>query len=112
MNERNFAVQGNGRYCDCGQHEGVGDLSPADRAARYKRMAEKLGEYMTEDNRQYLKTWEFRHGAVSYSMVQIGTANGDKEGFMPKGAAVYAPRIIGSYAELLTRRTGGGHWAD
>jgi hypothetical protein len=64
----NFGIHGNGQMCDCGLHEGVGELSPGDRAARYKHMLLTLRPYVTAEQLAYLESWEKHHGTVSYVM--------------------------------------------
>lgn len=66
----NFGVMHNGMVCDCGLHKGVGDLHAGNRAARYARMRDRTPSMLTEQNIQYLESWEQHHGAVVYEMQQ------------------------------------------
>lgn len=91
MNEqRKKWTEGNALKCDCGQHEGIGALGPGDRAARYKRMAERTPTIMDEGQISYLSDWERVHGRVRYEMVESHKSNGE---YLPRDTVVNVPRI-------------------
>lgn len=105
----------NGQYCSCGLHQGVGyfpngtPLSAADRAARYKRLKERMPVYFTPMMKDYLEDFELHHGKVEYDMIEVGKSSGQ---FMAKGMPVMGPKAR-AQGQLGFGHTGKNqHWAD
>ena len=75
--------------CSCGDHFGFGvfpnhsKISAADRAARYKRMRERLPSFFTAEMEAYLTSYERAHGSVEYQMRRVGSGGGGEEILAP-----------------------------
>lgn len=107
-------VSGNGKRCSCGLHEGVGyfpdntALTAADRAARYKRLRDKLPQFFTPMMRDYLADYEQHHGTVDYELVEKGKASGL---YLTKGQPLHC--VVSRFQdqqELIPAVQ--KHWAD
>lgn len=71
-----FGYEGNGKTCDKGCHQGIGDITPETRAARAARMREITPDLMPNDMKAFISDWEAHHGKVHFSMGVIGTYSG------------------------------------
>jgi hypothetical protein len=65
---RNFGLEGNGKLCSCGRHEGIGEFTPEQRAASSAFARDRIPEYMTGPQKMYLADWELHHGRVQWRM--------------------------------------------
>lgn len=70
-------AEGNGQICSCGKHEGMGNTSPGNIAARYARMRDKMPSFLSPIRAAYLASWEKAHGPAIYDMVQVGVSQGE-----------------------------------
>lgn len=76
MSKISFGYESNGKICSCGNHHGLGTITPEDRAARLARMREKMPKIMTPDMNAFLADFEKYHGTVKYDMVRDGVMEG------------------------------------
>lgn len=71
-------MKGNGVFCDCKGHEGIGAFangvlkSPADTVAMIKRMKERMPDYVKPDMVRFVDSYEAQHGIVKYEMLDRG----------------------------------------
>lgn len=94
----NFGAESNGKVCKCGLHHGVGEWPPEQRAAVYKRMNERMPDYLKDNQKAYLQDWEKHHGIVHYRMDVVGKSTGEfSKG--TKGQDVLGPVFVDPYQE-------------
>ena len=64
----NFGQQPNDKTCSCGRHAGVGDWTPEQRAAFYKRLTTKMPLVGKTHQSEFVKDWEAHHGTIQLTM--------------------------------------------
>lgn len=82
---QNFGQTSNGRVCSCGRHHGLGQWSPGQRAATYARQRDRLPNYFTPMQQQYLASFEYYHGPVKYELRETHKSSGT---YLPKDLPV------------------------
>lgn len=108
----NYGQYSNGNVCSCKNHCGVGHMSPEDRAAAYARMRDRMRSLMSQEQREFLESWENAHGKVVWELVDIGLKSSGEFG-ASKGDPVLVPKMVGSFPLRLTeRRPPARAWAD